>query len=121
MTSSPKKIEERIQRMTNAWRGLAPDKSFSGKTLTQFEAVTAPSLEARRRIEDLENQLALAIAERDSADATFEEKARQVVAGVLADPDFGDDSALYEAFGYTRRSTRKSGLHRTRHDKPSTT
>jgi hypothetical protein len=41
-----------------------------------------------------------------------------VVNGVRADPEEGDDSALYEAMGYTRRSERKSGLTRK---KPPTT
>ncbi len=32
--------------------------------------------------------------------------------GVRADPNFGDDSGLIEAMGYTRTSERKSGLTR---------
>ncbi len=39
-------------------------------------------------------------------------KIQLVVAGVLADPNEGPDSPLYEAFGYTRKSERKSGLTR---------
>jgi len=35
-----------------------------------------------------------------------------VVAGVKADPTEGPDSSLLEAFGYTRKSERKSGLSR---------
>jgi len=53
-----------------------------------------------------------AINDRDSADATFLAKAQLVVNGVLADPTEGPDSSLYEAMGYTRKSERKSGLHR---------
>lgn len=34
------------------------------------------------------------------------------VKGVVADPNFGDNSALYEAMGYIRKSDRKSGLTR---------
>jgi len=43
---------------------------------------------------------------------------QRLVNGVRADPDFGPDSALYEALGYTRESERKSGLTRNRKDKP---
>ena len=46
--------------------------------------------------------------------------AKLVVAGVLADPTEGADSALYQGFGYTRSSERKSGLHRTRTKPPNT-
>ena len=35
-----------------------------------------------------------------------------VVAGVIADPTEGANSALYEAMGYVRKSERKSGLTR---------
>ena len=121
MPSSPRKTEEKIERMLNAWRTLAPEKSFGGMTLAQFESIAAPSLEARRRITDLDNQRAQAAAERESADEAFNARAKLVVNGVLADPSEGPDSALYAAFGYTRESDYKSGLHRTRNNKPPTT
>ncbi len=121
MPTSPKTTEEKIERMLNAWRTLAPDKTFGGMTLTQFEAVAEPSLSARRRIDELDHERTQAVANRDRADGTFNTKAKQVVAGVLADPTEGPDSALYEAFGYTRESEHKSGLHRSRTTKPPTT
>lgn len=116
---NPKKTEEKIERMLNAWRTLTPDKSYGGMTLTQFEATAAPSRAARQKIDALETQLADAYAERDRADEAFEAKAKLVVAGVLADPTEGPDSALYEAFGYTRQSERKSGLTRNRKQPPT--
>ena len=114
MPNSPKTTMEKVERITSAWRTLAPDKSFGGMTLTQFEAAAAPSRESRRRIDDLNDQLTQALADRDAADDTSAAKAQQVVAGVLADPTEGPDSALYEAFGYTRKSERKSGTTRRR-------
>lgn len=111
---SPKEIEEKIERMINAWRTLAPDKTFGGMTLAQFEAAAAPSLAARRKLEELDAQRAQKSAERDVADDAFNAKAQLVVAGVLADPTEGADSALYDAFGYTRKSERRTGLTRKR-------
>ena len=105
--------------MLNAWRTLAPDRTFGGTTFAQFEAVTARSKAARQRIEDLDDQRTQATAEREAADEAFAVKAQQVVNGVLADPDYGPDSALYESFGYTRQSEHKSGLTR-RSSKPPT-
>jgi hypothetical protein len=112
MPNSPKTVEERIERMLNAWRTLAPDKSFGGMTLAQFEAAAAPSLAARRKIEEIDAERADLVVKRDTSDDNFDAKADQVVAGVLADPTEGPDSALYAAFGYTRKSERKSGLTR---------
>jgi hypothetical protein len=100
--------------MVNGWRTFAPDKSFGGMTLAQFEALATPALAARREIEELESRRAQKIVERETADTAFNARAQQVVAGVLADPTEGPDSALYEAFGYTRASDRKTGLTRKR-------
>ena len=105
--------------MLNAWRTLAPDKTFGGMTLAQYEALVTRSRTARQHIEDLDDQRAQVVTERDAADDAVTDKSKLVVAGVLADPDFGPDSALYEAFGYTRESEYKSGL--TRKGKPTPT
>src|SRR5205085_10514468 len=116
--SRPKDTAEKLERILNAWRTLAPDKTFGGMTLAQLEAIIAPPRSARQRIDDLNDQLAQATADRDAAADAFNAKARLVVAGVLADPEFGPDSALYEAFGYTRTSERKTGLTRKRKQQP---
>ena len=57
--------------------------------------------------------------DREEADEAFLDKAQLVVNGVLADPTEGDDSALYEAMGYTRKSERRSGLTRKRNEPPT--
>jgi hypothetical protein len=112
MPKTPKSTEEKIERMLRAWETLAPDKTFGGMTLAQFRAIAKPSLDARERIDNLENQRTEAISNREDADEIFEEKSQLVINGVLADPTEGPDSALYEAFGYTPKRARKSGLTR---------
>ena len=106
--------------MVNAWETLAPDKSFGGMTLAQFQAAIQPARAARERIDDLEDQLSQAKADRIRADEEFLAKAQLVVAGVLADPNAGSDSALYKEMGYTRKSERKTGLTRKRTKPPTT-
>lgn len=115
---SPKATEEKIARMLNGWETLAPDKTFGGMTLTQFKAVAKPSLDARARLDDLEDEKKQVISNREDADEVFEEKAQLVVNGVRADPTEGPDSALYESFGYTPDRDRKSGLTRKRKTPP---
>ena len=100
--------------MLNAWETLAPDKSFGGMALPQFRALAQIALDARARIEVLEDQTKQAKAERDNADEDFNERAELVINGVRADPTEGPDSALYEAMGYKRKSERRSGLTRKR-------
>ena len=112
MPNNPRSTGERMQKMLTAWETLAAAKSFGGMTLDQFRTAAAPAQEARQRIADLESQMTQAINARDAADAAFNAKAQLVVNGVLADPTEGPDSSLYEAFGYTRKSERRSGLTR---------
>ncbi|HEX7956777.1 MAG TPA: hypothetical protein VF508_07540 [Pyrinomonadaceae bacterium] len=117
--SGPKDVEERIERMMHAWQTLAPDKRFGGMSLADFETATEASRDTRRLIETLEDQLAEQITARERADANSAARMQLVVAGVLADPTEGPDSALYEALGYTRKSERKTGLTRKRKEPPT--
>jgi len=117
--ATPRSIEEKMDRILNAWRTLAPDKTFGGMTVAQFEAAMAPSKAARQQINNLEDQLTAAKANRDESDSNVLFKAQLVVAGVLADPTEGPDSALYAAFGYTRQSERKTGLTRKHTKQPA--
>lgn len=112
MALNPKANEEKMNKMLNAWKTLAPEKSFGGMTLAQFEAYVNDSLEARVTVSSLDDTRTQAITVRDDCDYTFLQKASLVVAGVVADPTEGDDSALYEALGYVRKSSRASGLTR---------
>lgn len=118
MPRNPKSNEEKMDKMVNGWETLAPDKTFGGMTLAQFKAIVAPSKAARARIASLEDQVTEAKADREQADEVFLEKAQLAVNGVLADPDFGPNSALYESFGYTPDRDRESGL--TRKNKKNT-
>jgi hypothetical protein len=110
--AGPKEIEDRIRRMISGWESLAPTKSYFGMTLDQFKTAMQPSLAARELIKDLDNQLTQAQNQRDAADEVALTKMQGVVAGVNADPTEGPNSSLIEAFGYTRKSERKSGLSR---------
>jgi len=109
---SPKKTEEKIRQILNAWRDLADKKQFAAMTLDQAEAKFKPSFDARQLISQLENQLAQAISQREDADDVSLELAQLIVNAVLGDPTEGPDSALVEAMGRIRKSERKTGLTR---------
>jgi hypothetical protein len=119
MAGSPKDNEEKLNRVLNAWKTLASDKSFGGMTAEQFEAAIAPSFTSRQQLDALDDQRTHLINTRDDADDASLAKAAAAVAGVLADPAFGPNSSLYEAMGYTRQSERKSGLSRKGKDSGS--
>ena len=111
---SPRENDLRLNQVLNAWETIAPDKSFGGMTITQFQALIGRARAARDLIDDLQDRMTQAVNERDDADKAALTQVQLIVSGVLADPTEGKDSALYEAMGYTRASERKSGLTRKR-------
>lgn len=114
MPNSPKNNEEKMLMVLNAWKTLAPDKQFGGMTVAQYETQINKSLAPRTRLDELDGEIKQQQALRETEDETTMSKVNLIVNGVLADPTEGDDSALYEAMGYIRKSDRKSGLTRKR-------
>ena len=112
MPKSPKENEDKMLKVLNAWKTLAPDKTFGGMTVAQFETQINKSLAPRRRLDELEDEIKQQQALRETEDEITFGKIQLIVSGVLVDPTEGDDSALYEAMGYVRKSERKSGLTR---------
>jgi hypothetical protein len=87
-------------------------------TLAQLKAAVKPSFDAREQLRALESQTQAKQIERDNADAESLRLVQLVVNGVIGDPEEGPDSDLYAAFGYTRKSERKTGLTRKKRNDP---
>jgi len=119
MPSGPKSIEDRINDVTSAWGSLASAKTFGGMTLDQFKTKVKPSTDARKALKDLDSQFTAAQNARDDADVETNKSIALVVNAVKGDPDHGEDSALYEAMGYVRKSERNSGLSRGKKPAPA--
>jgi hypothetical protein len=112
MRKAPKDAMAKIDQAVKAWETLAPTAKFGGMSLAEFKAAVQPSQTTREALATLEQQMTAAIDARDAADEVSLTKVQLVVNGVVGDPAFGEDSALYEAMGYVRKSERKSGLTR---------
>jgi len=112
MATAPKTIATDTQAIIDGWSELAPTATFAGLTLTQYKAAVQPSFDARAQITKLETDLKAAQDTRDQVDATTSSTNDKVVKAVVADANYGDDSALYERMGYVRKSVRASGLTR---------
>lgn len=111
-TMKPKKTLEKLEQTEAAWETHAPDKTFFNTTLAQFKAKVKASRDIRDVIANLEQQMTAAITERDNVDAGNIKLEQNVAKAIAGDPEFGDDSALYEGTGRVRKSERKSGLTR---------
>ncbi len=103
---------EKLNQLLKAWQDLAPDKSFGGMTLAEFKVKVKPSFDARDSIESAKSQLNDGQNRLGDSDAETLTLIQLVVNAIKGDPETGDDSSLYEAAGYVRRSERKSGLGR---------
>lgn len=109
MPKAPKVYKSETQKIINAWQDLAPDAVFAGITLAQFKNAVQPSFDAREEIDNLRIDLEAAIARRSNADKATSKLNQKVINAVKGHVDFGEDSAVYDAMGYIRRSARSTG------------
>jgi hypothetical protein len=114
MRSYPKKNEKIIERAVNALRDYAPDVKFKGKGLAELDPQAELCFGSRRHLLELDHETSEEVINREAQDAKALAIIDEIVDGVIGHPDFGDDSPLYEALGFVRKSRRKSGLTRKR-------
>jgi hypothetical protein len=112
MPNNPREFEEKIVRVLNAFKTLAPAKKFGPIGVEELEMQINKSLMPRRKLEELANEKVEQKALLAAEDQKTMKMVQQLVAKIIADEEYGADSALYEAFGYVRKSERKSGLTR---------
>jgi hypothetical protein len=118
MGTTISKTNKATTKIINAWTTLAPAATFAGMTLAQYKAKVQPTFDTRTAIDKLAAQTTSALDARDNADGLTTQTNQLVVNAVKGDPTQGEDSDLYEAMGYVRKSERKSGL--TRKSSPAT-
>lgn len=107
-TYTTKTGHERLERFEDSWETNAPDvDEFGGVTKAEIKSIRAAS-------DAKENEIALAEAKVKRLKAEHKniikdgmEKCDFVVAAVVGDRRFGDDSPLYGGFGYIRESEKK--------------
>jgi hypothetical protein len=112
MAKGPKDIIAASDLIKAAWKKYAAAATFGGMTEVQYEAKIKPSYDLRTQIGDLEKQLTQLIADRDLADVNTKAANGAAIKGIVGDVAYGDNSDLYGACGYVRKSEKKSGLTR---------
>jgi hypothetical protein len=110
--TNPKKTMARAETVLNALEQLAPNAVFGGKKLSDCLAQVNLSRNKRDILNDIDQQKIQAINDRDATDEETMAMIDLIINGVVGDPNYGPDSALYEAMGFVRKSARKSGLTR---------
>jgi hypothetical protein len=110
MANLSRTIVDRIKVIRAAWRDIAPDATFAGMTLAEFEQATEAPLQLRAVMADLQTKLRGMKASQADVDQAAGELADLVVNSIKGTPGFGQNSPLYSACGYVRKADRRSGL-----------
>lgn len=114
MLRSRRETLSEIEITEQAWSTIAPEETFFGLTLDQYRAKVRPVYDLRAEGAELDRRRAGNVAMLNDADAAALRLTRNIGGSVKAHPKYGEDSPLYAAMGYIRRSERKSGLKRPR-------
>jgi hypothetical protein len=112
MPNSPEAFKNKLDEVSKAWAEEAPEASFGGMNLQKFQEAIKPSYDARDKVSKGERLAQEGANERADADRVSNEKLLLAVNGVKGDPNYGENSDLYEAMGYVRKTERRSGLTR---------
>ena len=111
------KVKEQCNTMNDAWVEGARSVTFNGIEQTTFKTAIESAAAKDAAIADTEAQLKMMKDVRDDEYKSLDQDRSKIGMGVAGDPAFGNDSPLYGAMGFVRKSEKKSGL--TRKKKPT--
>lgn len=107
-----KKLKEKVTKMLAAWLEGAADVIFMGVTRAALDAKCTEAETLENELDDLRAQIVMKEDQLEDVYKRMNQMTVDVRNGVSGNPDYGDDSALYGAMGFVRKSERKSGLTR---------
>ncbi len=105
-----KRVKEECNVMYDAWFEGAKTDKFNGIDLDGFNTDITTADAADKEIDDIKAQLKLKQEARDDLYVALDAKRTKIGQGVAGSAAFGDDSPLYGAMGFVRKSERKTGL-----------
>ena len=107
-----KRVKEQCNVMNDAWVEGAPGAKFMGIAQTAFQTDIEAAAADDAAIADLETELKMKRDVRDGKYKALNQQRSNIGLGVAGDPAYGNDSPLYGAMGFVRKSEKKSGLTR---------
>lgn len=114
MKTSIKTIERKVEQAEGAWAHTCPEQTFNDQTLEQHRGGLKRYYDAKANFAAVGIAWDNARQERNMAYLEALELTAKLVNSVKGHPKFGENSALYNAMGYTPKSDRSSGLTRRR-------
>ena len=107
-----KTVSLRREQFLASWLEFAPDATFAGFTLAQFEEESMKPLDIRKTMEAAKTKLAGLMLKRDKADEVLNETLMLIANSIRGTPEYGMDCELYRSLGYVPKSERKTATRR---------
>ena len=100
-------VSQRRDQFLSSWRKFAPDVTFAGITLAEFEEDSKKPLDVRKDMADAATTLKGLMLKRDKADAALNEEIILIAHAIRGTPEFGEDCEFYRSLGFIPKSERK--------------
>lgn len=107
-----KMLKEKVEKMLSAWFEGARDVKFMNISREDLAAKNTAAESLEGEINELRALTKMKEDELANMYLDINNTTVSVRNGVSGDPNFGDDSVLYGAMGFVRKSERRSGLTR---------
>jgi hypothetical protein len=104
-----KTVSLRREQFLSSWLEFAPDVTFAGLTLAQFEDKSKTPLNARKSIREVQTKLRGLLLDRDKADELLNQDLILIAHAIRGNELFGEDCAFYRSLGFIPKSERRTG------------
>lgn len=113
-------VSQRRAQFLSSWQEFAPEMTFAGFTLAQFEEETMKPLDVRKEMADLKTKLKGLKLKRDKADDTQTKLFVLIAHAIRGSQLYGEDCEFYRSLGFVPKSERKTGtVRRKKEEKPA--
>lgn len=104
-----KTVSQRRDQFLSSWREFAPDVTFAGLTLAQFEEESNKPLDVRKDMVDAKTKVKGLKLKRDKADEIQTGVFVQLAHAIRGHELYGEDCEFYRSLGFIPKSERKTG------------
>ncbi|MEY3896658.1 MAG: hypothetical protein RLZZ214_2178 [Verrucomicrobiota bacterium] len=105
--NNSKNVSARREKLLSSWLEFAPDATFAGFTLAQFEEGSMEPFQIRKTMEAAKTKLAGLKLRRDKAEEKLNDTLVLIANSIRGTPAYGPDCELYRSLGFVPKSERK--------------
>lgn len=113
MAAKPMETMNKLEKTSAGWKSNAPDAKFYRLTQAEYDAKVELSRDVRRRLAAANRLVDALENERNDIDKANLATEGLVAKAIGGDPDYGEDSTLWESTGRKRKSEYKRAGRKT--------